>query len=88
MYVSHIAVSGYVTQIGCTQVILFQVFLSNSNYNVVSSNYVYFKTVICLLTIIWFQATNNDCKETSLNLIFSLFSSVNTYVKISPVKTD
>ena len=38
----------------CT-VVLFQVFLSNTNNYMVSSNYFYLRIVICLHTVVWFQ---------------------------------
>ena len=39
-------------------VVWFQVFLSNTNDYMVSSNYFYLMIVICLHTVIWFEIMN------------------------------
>ena len=40
-------------------VLWFQVFLNDIDYTVIG-NYFCLKTIICLLTVIWFQVTNNN----------------------------
>ena len=40
-----------------------QVFLSNANNYMGSSNYFYLITIICLLQIRWFQVTDNNHLE-------------------------
>ena len=41
-------------------VVWFQVFLSNTNNYMVSSNYFYLMIVICLHAVMWFQVINDN----------------------------
>ena len=41
-------------------VVYIQVFLSNTNNDMASSNYFYLIIAICLHTVIWIQVTNNN----------------------------